>query len=736
VYTKGPILSGNLAKSIIGSTLYWMCLGAAGTWVKEMKYQLNWSFVDSERRCCEDRLEYPERDVAIFGPDGVFSVGFIQKRFNMFLRTKTWKEKSRSLRLTVLQGIKRGMPTVDRNFILQAAEKHKKILSQVHETPNELLEFIREEVIRMIPPYKEDFGSIGSKISHKSCSEQPMANLGALCHTLSTIDSCQYTGAPPCGANIEKDMFGKESTFWRLILHHTLSADQLYRIHYSPHLGCVEERFRFDFSFVKKQCHYLSFEDDFYQEDTSVKFILEPLKCRTITKAPAFVNGIYKDLQKHLWKRLRSMWQFALIGETVTSSHVQNLWAETAYCHAEDQEDLMYWVSGDYSAATDNMHMDVTQTILDAIMRHDPVYQKVMERALVGNWISYDKCHPSLGAEDIPADFQQTNGQLMGCIFSFPLLCLTNYLVYKYTIRQVYGKKHLLYKRCPVLINGDDILFRATPEFIDQWTKNIKLVGFEKSVGKNFEAKKFCTINSVYFLPEQDRAVPYLNHGFIYDMKKGMDTDGDLTQQEGSVNSKLYQIGFSDYFKYWDTSSMARFRHAALAALLEHRRDIGWSGRSLFDLGLEQVDTDSIGFRYFRDKVASSKAACLHGLSREVQASNVIYSLMGENIPPNIKTLKRQCLRKTSIVYWAAKKLIGEQKKYGEERLLENRSPAGLGQFFGATVRLRTPNCIQNVEEKCKTFRSIFSEPDWTSLCGDVWYGLQFNFRVLVDGWN
>lgn len=669
--SKKPMKGDLVSSSLLASILYWLPLKASGRWIKELKYHLSWLFVDGEVRSGETRLEYPERDETIMGKDGKVLYGVLQKWYNIRIRTKTKKDVNRAFRLTLLQGVKRGMPTVDVDFVRESAFKHAKVLSKENKTPDHILDFIEKEVRKLVPAYVEEHEDIGSRISHSSCSEKSVREVGALAECIETYES--------------PDAAVSKTAFASIVIAHTVSKDFLNRMFYHPKLGVFEERYRFDMGAIKRHCREISLEQSYEQLPTYVKFILEPLKCRTITKAPAFVNSIHGGIQKHLWRSLRKKWQFALIGETVGREHIQNLWAETSYCHPDEaDEDQFYWVSGDYSAATDNMHMDISQTILDAFCRNDYIQRWFMQRALVNNNISYEGCFKGLTSEDLPKDFRQTNGQLMGCIFSFPLLCIANYLIYKYTIRQIYGVDHLLYKRTPVLINGDDILFRATPDFIDQWTKNIKLVGFSKSVGKNYEAKDFCTINSRYYLPKQDKEIPYLNNGFIFDQKKGVDSDKIL--EESSINNKLYLMGFADYFRGWDGSCMEKYKHAAQCILLEHRRDIGWSRRTFYDLGLSNIDDQSVQMRTYSERIAASKAAGLIGITKQSQASNVPYSLIGELELPNIKSLYKEChQQKTSLFLESQKKLLKQQEKLLYDRALVGKDPViGQGLFYKA----------------------------------------------------
>lgn len=706
--SRKPIVAESIAPSLAGTVMYWLFLLANGTWVKEMKYHLNWMFVDAEMRTGEDRLEYPERDNVILGKDGKIAIGTIQKLYNILLRTKVNRERNRSFRVTVLQGIKRGMPTVDLQFVIDSAIKHKAVLSQKKNTPEGILDYMENEVVKIIPEFLEDFGGVGSKLSHNSCSEKTLKELGPLAWCYEEFYE----------SNHDQELTGKIKNkssipprgIASLALDMSLASDNLLRMYYQPHVGVLEDRFRFDNGTVKKACHIKSMlsrslaePQGFVQEKTYVKFILEPLKCRTITKAPAFVNGIYKELQAHMWKSLQRRWQFSLIGEPVNIEHIKELEARTfeAMPGGRTFEDF-YWVSGDYSAATDNMHMDVTYRLLRAVARQNLDWRHVMKRALVGNLISYKDCFKGMSSSDEPDDFLQTNGQLMGCIFSFIFLCVANYLLYKYTLGQVYGRDSRIYKECPVKINGDDILFKAEPKFIEQWTKNIALIGFKKSVGKNFEAKNFCTINSVYFLPDQNRSVPYLNHGFIYDMKKGVDSE--MIGTDESRNSKLYLLGFADYIQYWDPNHHAEIRKNALNILLEHRKDIGWSGRSFFDLGLSSIDDDSVPMKRFRDAIAKEKAPGRSGLTMETQSSNAIYGLLTKQTFTDIRALRRQMIKENmSLLQYSRRRLIQFQENQIVERAIKGTCPIICqGQFYRARILKGRSD-----DNACKSLRSF-----------------------------
>jgi hypothetical protein len=74
----------------------------------------------------------------------------------------------------------------------------------------------------------------------------------------------------------------------------------------------------------------------------------------------------------------------------------------------------------------------------------------------------------------------------------------------------------------PVLLNGDDILFRADPLLYKIWKESIADAGFELSLGKNYIHPKVCCICSEFFqlFGEVFRRVGYLNTGLLTSVSK------------------------------------------------------------------------------------------------------------------------------------------------------------------------------------------------------------------------
>jgi len=155
------------------------------------------------------------------------------------------------------------------------------------------------------------------------------------------------------------------------------------------------------------------------------------------------------------------------------------------------------WVSGDYSAATDGADIRHTKAAFEASIAcglfnsENPPTQGALD---VLRSVLYEQTVHYPAKFGIPA-FQQVSGQLMGSTLSFPILCVLNVVCYWIAFERYFGEEFLL-ELLPVLINGDDILFRADDEFYALWQSVIVEVGFELSLGKNYIHPTLLTINS------------------------------------------------------------------------------------------------------------------------------------------------------------------------------------------------------------------------------------------------
>jgi hypothetical protein len=143
------------------------------------------------------------------------------------------------------------------------------------------------------------------------------------------------------------------------------------------------------------------------------------------------------------------------------------------------------FVSGDYESATDSLNMGIQKEILRLVLQQcDKVPNSIRRLAVY----SQSSC-----ITDDPEDESGRpleSGQMMGFPLSFPLLCLVNYLTFKY---------YTMDDTIPVKVNGDDIVFRAKPQVFDRWAAGVKTGGLVLSKGKTLVDSSMFTLNSCLF---------------------------------------------------------------------------------------------------------------------------------------------------------------------------------------------------------------------------------------------
>nr|UYL94586.1 MAG: RNA-dependent RNA polymerase [Botourmiaviridae sp.] len=146
------------------------------------------------------------------------------------------------------------------------------------------------------------------------------------------------------------------------------------------------------------------------------------------------------------------------------------------------------FVSGDYESATDAIPTKIYLAMLGALCRQsDNIPDSVKEFALhESRKVFVDDQLNTIG--------YQRRGQLMGSYLSFPFLCLLNYLCFTFSIK----------RSVPLLINGDDIVFRCREEEKDRWMENVRRSGLVLSRGKTLCHESIFTLNSTLFRGGKD----------------------------------------------------------------------------------------------------------------------------------------------------------------------------------------------------------------------------------------
>jgi len=162
------------------------------------------------------------------------------------------------------------------------------------------------------------------------------------------------------------------------------------------------------------------------------------------------------------------------------------------------------YVAGDYSAATDNLLSWLSDLIVDSLCdegEFDDHVRSIFKACLTGHSATLT---PELQAETgLPELISQTNGQLMGSPVSFPILCLANLALTLAALRQSETELPENLARTPmrsgIVINGDDVAFKATRAAIENWKRLTAAFGLTPSVGKNLVSTEFVELNSKTF---------------------------------------------------------------------------------------------------------------------------------------------------------------------------------------------------------------------------------------------
>jgi len=224
------------------------------------------------------------------------------------------------------------------------------------------------------------------------------------------------------------------------------------------------------------------------REENSVGMVAlsESLKVRVITKSRAIRSFLLMPMQKFLWSTVKSNPAFALIGQPVDKWQVQSRLGSKL-------GETEGYLSGDYSAATDNLAPWVSECIANEICdlcEVDDETRVLMLEALTRHVIQ--------NPDDEKMKLKQTWGQLMGSVISFPILCIANAALCRWSLELAYLKKMSL-KQTTIMVNGDDCVFRTTLEGLRLWEKITTFAGLTPSVGKFFYTREFAQINSANF---------------------------------------------------------------------------------------------------------------------------------------------------------------------------------------------------------------------------------------------
>jgi len=484
---------------------------------------------------------------------------------------RTGSQKRRARIGWSLTQVKRACAPISADFISEKLADHAKILSAQPEIiSSEILDEMSGIVDRVLSGF-----SWSTRDLYKSRWPAPVVGF-----------------EPSTSASAEETMeFGGSAGFLFSRSHSPFQNDELLYVTDDPaQSGCHQVMF--------SQPDYTGIVSDLLKSASNfdsgkgaewvVQGILEPLKLRIITKGPAATQWLGKGLQLKLHDYLRELPQFSFIGHPVDEGTLAIFLQQ---CFDTLGKEVNF-VSGDYSAATDRLNINVTLAIFDVICARLRINKSIDRTNALTAFISLEesnvlKCLRSLldkgvltyRGDNCPEQVDiashglsqffhencrggelvvpQRNGQLMGSILSFPMLCLANFACIVMAAnrmppsyfgsnfeRSVYWK-NLWSGMCQ--INGDDILFPVSGiNMYNHWSSFLRVFGFVKSLGKNWFHPRIFTINSQLFYinsvawqsyvrPIYYTEIKYFQAGLLIGQHKVVGRTGDRVLPMSSV---------------------------------------------------------------------------------------------------------------------------------------------------------------------------------------------------------
>jgi len=227
--------------------------------------------------------------------------------------------------------------------------------------------------------------------------------------------------------------------------------------------------------------------------------VLEPCKVRIITMGDAILYHRALCLQQFLAGTIKRDSLFQWTGKPITVDD----W-DKAYPGGWVRSKLESgWtlVSGDYSAATDNLDPRLSEAVFRAICGTVCVGGGPREPMWLTPWAQLGlSCLTRHVLDYHGKKVEQTWGQLMGSPVSFPVLNLANAaaaavgLGYDPWGDSTSVRAYL--SSFGVHTNGDDIVFMCPESSYGHWQKTVTACGLEPSPGKNYTSSEFLVMNS------------------------------------------------------------------------------------------------------------------------------------------------------------------------------------------------------------------------------------------------
>nr|QYL02901.1 RNA-dependent RNA polymerase [Botryosphaeria dothidea] len=216
-------------------------------------------------------------------------------------------------------------------------------------------------------------------------------------------------------------------------------------------------------------------------------------KLRVVTMQGARVKRLLRPVHEAAYDWL-TQFDWLVRGE-VTPDHFLSVVCD------EDPDDS-FFISGDFVASTDNLHLDAVLAVVDVLCEALPEKEKSVLKA------SFDgiKVDWKGGVQVV------SRGSMMGNLVSFVVLCLLNKVSVDRAVQDVYNVGPCHRK---VLINGDDCLFRGNDRLYARWLETTADVGFVVNQEKTMKSTRYLELNSNVFDSKRGRMIDKMVFGFL-----------------------------------------------------------------------------------------------------------------------------------------------------------------------------------------------------------------------------
>lgn len=174
---------------------------------------------------------------------------------------------------------------------------------------------------------------------------------------------------------------------------------------------------------------------------------------------------------------------------------------------AQDLRSDEDYISGDYTAATDNLNSNAVRIVVDEIAQRLPLWEASVLRASFRDVYALSKSGKTR--------YEIRTGSMCGNLLSFIVLCILNRVCHMKALEMA-GQDRLR----KVRINGDDIAFCGGERMLACWREATGRVGFVVNEEKTGRSREKIELNSKIFYPHRLKFCAKPCFGFLRPFQK------------------------------------------------------------------------------------------------------------------------------------------------------------------------------------------------------------------------